>query len=871
MFAVRRLSSWFRVLWHRASAEAAVDEELQFHLEQQTAKNIASGLGPSEARRQALIRFGGVTQVKEQAREERGLPWMADCGRDLAYAARRLRRAPGFTIAAGLTLALGIGGSTAIFSVIDTVLLRPLPFTEPDRLAMLRPSSNSRVSAAYVHEWRLRTRAFDDIAAWRDARTVVTGLGDPFEVTSDRTSANFFALLGAVPRLGRSFATAADLNRVDAEVVLSDGLWRRRFGGSPAVIGRTLTLDGTAYTIVGVMPPGFAVRTTELVESRAELWMPFPLRAGNLTGMGGAHHVVARIRRDATFEQAQAEIAAITRRIEQEHPSYSSDWTVGVVPLLEATVADARPTLLLLGGAIAIVLLLASANVATLFLTRALARRPELSARVALGASRGRLTRQLLTEGALLALCGGVGGLAVAITIAATSRALAAGLDVPRLQEVGLNARMPALAFGVTLITIGLCGVIPAFRAVGDVTVASARVASGTGSRPHPPLGGLIVLIEVALAMVLLAGAGLLGRSFWQLQRVPAGFDASGVLTLRARLPALRYASEAHLRVFAAQLLEGVSGLPDVRAVGLVDYLPLSRFGAAEQFEIEGEAARHDPRFAWFSRVDGRFFDAMGIHLVRGRFPQAGEAGVVIDEALARRHFGGGDPVGQRVLWRPGDRQPLAAEIVGVVGDVRWQSLASDPPGAMYWPMSQAPARDLTIVARSAAPPAALSAAIAGAVHGIDPGQPVADIRRLEELVAGDLARPRVTSLMMTAFAGVSLLMAVIGIYSVIASTAAQRTREIGVRVALGATYGDVLAAMMRRGVWLVGSGVALGVGLAVALGRLIAGLLYGISPADAATLAAVAALLAAVGLLATFIPAHRATRVDPAVALRAE
>ncbi len=806
---------------------------------------------------------------------------MSDLWRDVSYAARLLRRTPGFAVVAVLTLALGIGGSTAIFTVVDSVLLQPLRFAEPQQLAIIRPTSGSRVSPGYLHDWRLESRAFHDIAGWLDVRTNLTSRDAPLEVLADRVTTNFFTVLGTPAVIGRTFTVDTTLSDIEPEVILSHGFWQRRYGGDAGIVGQAITLDGEAFTIIGVMPEGFTIRTNELSESRAEIWMPLRLIPGDRTGMGGILNAVGRLSAGVTLQEARAELSVIARRLEDAHPSYSRDWGVDVVPLHASTVKDVRLALLVLFGAVGILLVIACANVANLLLTRAVTRRAELAIRLSLGATWGRLVRQCLTESFVLTTIGGALGLLLAIwgTEVLVS-VLPAGLDLPRVREIGVDARVVLFAFLVTMLTAILVGLVPSVSSARTPPQSSLREAtrgSSSGRNQHRLVGALIVA-EVALALTLLAGAGLLGRSFWELSRVDPGFRTDGVLTMRTTLPASRYDTDDRIRAFSREVLERIERVPGVRSVGFVNYLPMSRFGAADRFEIAGrpEAGVDDQKFCWVSVVGGRYFDAMGIPLLRGRLP--GDADTertqpvfVIDEKLARLHWPDSDPIGAHLTWRKGEGEKLSGPVVGVVGSVRWQAMAAEPPASAYWWFPQAPGRELTIAARTTGDPVALAGAIAARVGQTDPSQPVGEIRAMRDFVADDLAQPRFTMLLLVSFAAAALLLAAIGLYGVIAFGVAQRTREIGVRVALGAERGDVLRLIMRRGLLLTATGLAIGIVAALALGRFVASLLYGVTPTDPATLLAVALFLALVAMLASYLPARRATRVDPMVALKTE
>ncbi|MGH9147055.1 MAG: ABC transporter permease, partial [Vicinamibacterales bacterium] len=594
---------------------------------------------------------------------------------DLRYASRTLTRTPGFTAVAVATIALGIGGSTAIFSVVDAVLLRPLSFAEPQRLTMIRPTSGSRLSPGYLHDWRLESRTVDDMTGWHDVRVNLTGGGEPLEVLADRVTPNFFSVLGTPAFLGRTFTVGADLRDVASEVVLSHGFWQRHYGGDPRVLGQAVRLDGGSFTIIGVMPEGFTIRTTELAESRAELWIPFSLVPGDRIGMGGILNVVARLVPDATPEQARAELSSIAQRIEADYPSYSRNWGVQVVPLHDATVQDVRLALSVLLAAVGILLLIACANVANLELNRTARRQAELAIRRSLGATVGRLVRQLLTEAFVLAGAGGaVGVLLAKWGLDVLIPILPAGLELPRARDIDIDLRVLLFAFLMTILTAILFGLVPSLSSARSAPQSALQeVTRGSSLGRHfNRLGGALIVSQVALAVALLASAGLLGRSFWALSHVHPGFQAEQVLTLRTTLPASKYDTDDRIGAFGGALFERIENLPGVSRVGSVGYLPMSRFGAAAVFEIDGrpEVRSEDLPGSWISVVGGRYFDVMGIPLIRGRlFSDADtkntEAVFVIDEQLARRHWPDQDPIGSRITWPVGVQQFVTGVDVG--------------------------------------------------------------------------------------------------------------------------------------------------------------------------------------------------------------
>ena len=806
---------------------------------------------------------------------------LAELRHDVVYALRLLRRAPGFAVVGVATLALGIGTSTAMFSIVDGVLLRPLRFSEPEQLIMIRPTTGARLSAGYLHDWRAESRTLDDMAGWQDERVNLTGDGEPVELKADRVTTNFFALLGMPPVIGRTLTTGEDLSRVEPEAVLSYGLWQRRFGGDPGVLGRRIAIDGEAITVVGVMPAGFAIRTTELAESKADLWLPLRLQPVSRRGMGGTLHVVARIAPGSTRDQAQAELAVIARRLEDANPSFSRDWGVQAVPLLDATVREVRPILLVLFGGVGILLLIACTNVTNLLLVRATGRQTERAIRLSIGATGGRLLRQSLAESLVLSTIGGAVGVALAIWGTQTLVALLpSGLDMPRTQEIGVDGRVLVFTVLVTLGTAIVMGLIPSIGSARAAVLTALQDAARGSSVSHgrARVVGTLVVSEVALAIVLLAGAGLLARTFYELTRVQTGFNADGVVTLRTTLAAAQYDTDDRIRSFNDDLLMRTQALPGVRAVGTVSYLPLSSTARADRFEIVGRPAARldDQKFALTAVVSGRYFEAMQIPLIRGRFPNEhdtaqSEPVFVIDDELARAHWPDRDPIGERLIWTSRAKITVSGPIVGVVGNVRWTGLTGKPWSSLYFWFPHRPERELSIAVRTETDPAATAAAIAGVVRQIDSNQPVSDVQVMGDLVSAELARPRFTMWLIGVFAASALLLAALGLYGVLAFAVAQRTREIGIRVALGAQSRDVMRLVIGRGARLVGAGIVVGLASALALGRFVATLLYGVTPRDLPTLATVTVCLAIVACAAIYLPARRALRVDPVTALRAE
>jgi len=795
---------------------------------------------------------------------------------DLTYALRLLGRAPAFALAAVATLALGIGASTAMFAIVDSVLVRPLPFPESERLVMLRPTSDARLSPGYLDQWHRQSTTLADLAGWRDVLATITGRGEAIQIFTDQATTNYFAVLGTPPFIGRTFTTGRDLSRAEPEVVLSYGLWQRRFGGDPNVVGQSIVLDGATKTIVGVMPQSFAIRTTELAESRAELWQPFPLVPKDLVGMGGDLHIVGRLASGATLEQAQADLSVIAARVEEQFPSYSREWRIQALPLLEATVRDARPLLLVLFGAVVLFLFVACANVANLAISRNVARREEFAVRAALGASSGRLIRQQFVESVALASLGGIAGMLLAWWgTGAVQTMISPGMNLPRTAEILVNSPTLGFACVVTVLTALSMWLVSLSRmSLGR----PARVTRGAVGQQHPRLASAVIVAEVAFALMLLAGTGLLIRTVQELTQVAPGFDADRVLTMKTTLSEGAYATDDRIRSFGAELLRALESEPNVSRAGFANYLPMSRSGAANRFEIEGraEARVEDQKFSWVSIVGGRYFEAMGIPLVRGRLPgredsETSEPVFVIDELLARRYWPNADAVGAHLTWHVENNQTLKGRVIGIVGNVRFLGLAADAPPSAYWWFPQEPTREFALAVRSTGDAASVAPIVSGVIRRLDPNQPVADVRALADFVADDLSRPRFAMDLLGSFAGVALLLASMGLYGVVAFWVARRTSEIALRVAIGARPGQVLWLVMRRTVLLVGGGVAIGLGASMAFARALAGLLYGVRPADPAALLLATLLLVAVAILAVYLPARRALSVDPIVALRAD
>ena len=799
---------------------------------------------------------------------------------DLRIAARGLARRPAFTGVVVLTLALGLGANSAIFSVVDGVLLRPLPYRDPARLVMLWEAETDEaeernvVSPANFLDWQRQSTAFESMAAGVDWRANLTGDGAPEEIPVAFVSANFFPTLGVRPALGRVFTAAEDVAKGPSVVVISDALWRRRFGADRGIVGRNIILDGKPNEVVGVMPPGFRL---EGRDHEAQLWAALGLDpARDYRKLAGRYlFSVARLKPGVTVERAGSELRTIASRLEQEHPSFNKGWTTNVVPLEEQVVGGVRRALFVLGGVVGFVLLIACANVANLQLAQAAARQREIAVRSALGASAWRLARQLLGESVLLAVAGGALGLLLAYWGTSALAALAPA-SLPRLHEVGLDGRTVVFTVLLSLLTGILFGVIPALYVarsdLQDTLKAGGRGAAGGRERAR---SGLVVS-QIALSLVLLVGAGLMLKSFARLLRVSPGFDAEHVLTAKLSLPRAKYPDDARRVAFFQEAVGRVAALPGVRAVGAINWLPLTGLSSATGFWVEGRPLPGpDEELATDVRaVDAGYFRAIGIPLRRGTSFTGRETAdvpktVVISEALAKAYFPGEDPIGQRVHMPWGDT--LVAEIVGVVGDVKHAGLDSIAKPTMYWALPQFPYNFMTLVVRTTGDPSRLAGAVSNAVWSLDPDLPVADLKPMEAYLGDSVARRRFNATLLASFAGLALLLAAIGLYGVVSYSVVQHTREFGIRMALGASSAVVQRSVLRHSLLLATVGVAAGLAGALVLTRLLSGLLFEVSATDPAVYVAIALLLTAVALVAAYLPARRATRVDPLVALRYE
>jgi predicted permease len=869
-----------RALVRKNDVERELNEELRYHLDRQIEQNLASGMKPAEARFAALRTFDGVEQAKEACRDARGVRVADDLWQDLKYGARGLARKPGFTLVIVLALAIGIGANTAIFSVVSAVLIRPLPYREPDRIVRIWESNPQRnapffsVSTLNFEDWKTRSRSFELMAAYtRQQPFALSGGDEPVQVSASRCTSNLFPLLGADMAAGRGFVAAEDAAGEGAAVLVSYGLAERRFGGVDRAVGETLTLDGAPFTVVGVLPRGLVVPGND-----AEIWAPF---AGGPARTDRGNHslrVLGRLAPNVSIDAARTELAGIAGQLEAEYPDSNIGWGVALKHMDDVVVDESfRRALLVLLGAVGFVLLIACANVANLLLARGTARAREIAVREAVGASRGRVVRQLLTESALLAGAGGGLGLVLAAWGVDVLVALDPG-TIPRADEISLDARVLAFALGASALTCLLFGLVPALRAATvDLSATLQDASKGTVfAAPGRRLRRLLVGTEVALAVVLLAGAGLLVRSFLRLGSVDLGFSPDRVVLMPLTLPAAKFTSSESARAFFGRLVERVDSLPGVEGAGAASITPLAGGNTMTRFAVEGrpeEAADADS--ADYRLVSENYLTVLGMRALRGRVFAASdgvnaERVAVVNEAMALRVWPGGDSVGARVRLSGVEGPPFT--VVGVVANVREVELESSGRPMIYVPYGQLPvSRSMTLVARTAGDEETLAAALRSEVRALDADVPAATAITMEDVVARSVAEPRFHTSLLGLLAAIALLLAVAGIYSLVAYTVVQRTHEIGIRIALGARPADVVKAVAADGLVPSAAGICVGLAAALAMGPVLSNLLFEVGPFDPPTLLTVALVLAVSAALASFIPARRALRVDPVVALRDE
>lgn len=891
-----RLRSWLQTILRRARMESEMDAELRFHMEAYAEDLVRGGVPREEALRRARLEFGGIENAKEECREARGVHFVETLLQDLRYGLRTMLRSPGFTVTAVLALALGIGANTAIFSVVNAVLLRPLPYDQPDRLMQVwhTPPQKSfpgmpifTVSPANFLDWRNQNHSFEGMAAYGFGRYTITGSGHPETLHVVAATNGLLSILHAQPLLGRGFLDSEYEADHEHEVLLSYGLWRSYFAGNPDVVGKNIQLNAQTFTVVGVMGPEFDFPISSNSDSRTQMWKPLAWTDRERAVRDNHNYgVIARLKAGVTLQQAQAELDAISNRLAQEYPNDNKGWGAIAIPMRDDLVGDVRPALLILLGAVALVLLIACANVANLMLARALSRRKEVAVRTALGATRRRLLQQALSETLLLAFAGGTLGLVFAhYGVILIVKFLAQRL--PRSNEIALDGWVLVFTLGISLLTGFAAGLLPALRmSKADLNEA---LKQGLGRTAADSGGGrtrnVLVVSEVALSLMLLIGAGLLIRSLWALHHVNPGFDPSRVVTMAVSVPPGKFAEPQQQIGYFGRVLDRVRSLPGVQSVGLIDSLPLSDDGSHQPISVEG---RPPAPMADLPEVDVRlispgYMSAMHISLLNGRDVDdsdvAGRPGaVLISESMAKSFWPNEDAIGKHLTLYFFPDVPRV--VVGVVADVKMTALnETQPAPTLYFPLAQlSPVRGaawrsipMSLAVRTSAAPLSVLPAITGAIRETDVDVPLLNIRTMDDSVSASLAPERFTMLLLGSFAGLALLLAVVGIYGVMSYSVSRRTNEIGIRVALGASRGDVLLLVVRQAMLLALVGAAIGIAGALALSRLMASQLYGVRPTDPVTFISVAALLLIVALAASYLPARRAMRVEPMAALRYE
>jgi predicted permease len=807
--------------------------------------------------------------------------------KDLRYGIRSLLKHPGFTAIAIITLALGIGANTAMFSVINAVLLRPLPYHDPYRLVTIWEESPERdlyqlpISYANYRDWIDQNHVFEQISAYTFTNLNLTGVGEPARLSTVRTSANLFSLVGATPRLGRTFLAEEDKEGGNRVVVLGHGLWQSRFGSDPAIIGKPLTLNNQSYTVVGVMAPNFQFPVGfgymgKVLNDPTDLYVPIAATGNEASRGNYSFFALGRLKPGVTVDQARAEMTTIERRLEQQYPDSNTGIGISLVLTQEQTVKEIRPALLVLLGAVAFMLLIACANIANLLLARAASRQKEIAIRTALGASRLRVLRLLLAESLMLSLAGGLLGLLLAFWGTDALMALTPD-NIPRLNEVGVDARVFGFTLAVSLVTGIFFGLIPAIHAskpdLNDALKEGSRGAMGStaGKRTR----SVLVAVEVALSLVLLIGAGLMIKSFARLQQMNLGFNPNKVLAVTLSLSQSRYPEAREQAAFFQETLDRLQSLPGVQSAGATTALPLTLELSGSDFRIEGhpEPEAGKEMIIHTRSTSPGYFGTLGISLIKGRdFSDRDNSDApktaIINNELARTYFANEDPLGKRITFDDGESW---ISIVGVIGNVKQLGLDSSAKPEVYFPYLQVSEPSMSLVVRTASDPLSLAAAVKNQIQTIDRDLPIDEAKTMEQLLAESVSGRRFNMLLLSVFALVALVLAVVGIYGVMSYTVTQRTHEIGIRVAIGAQSRDVFRMVIGQGMRLAIIGVAFGLVGAFGLTRLMTSMLFGVEPTDPATFVIIAVLLTVVALVACYIPGRRATKVNPLVALRYE
>jgi predicted permease len=874
-----------RSLFRREVVETELNQELRFHFDNEVEKYKRSGMSAEEAKRRARLSFGGHEQIKEDIREAHGTSFVDNTLQDLSYAIRQLRANPTFAIVITLTLALSIGANSAIFSVIHGVLLKTLPYPEPDRLVRIFLSNSAYpkfpLNPFDFRDFRSRNQSFESLAAFTRGDVQLSGSGEPVRLNAFGITSGYFHALGLQPQLGHEFDEKAEIPGNGLQIMLSDRLWRTRFDAAPDIVGRKITLNMQPFTVVGVMPPGTEHPGNEYQPlaygEDVDAWWPFAFD-GN-PSQRGSHYIegIGRLKKGVTVEQAREEMNALMTQLGREHPG-DQGWKVIVVPLDSEIVGSSRRLLLVLLGAVGMVLLIACANAANLLLARASTRQREIAVRLALGAPRSRVVRQLLTESLLISFVGGAIGLALALVGVKVLVSLLPA-NFPRAHDIHVSAPVFAFTFAVSVVTGILFGLAPALQA--SRTDPNQGLHKGgratTGSGHQSRLRNALVVSEVGLACVLLIGAGLMLRSLLNIVHLDPGFRQDHVLTATLSLPHTEYKDDLSITRFTDPLVTALRSLPGVQSVGLGSDLPWTGYDDNSGFNIEGkQPPPHEEFHARYHMASTDYFRALGTPLLRGRFFNEGDkkdapAVVIINHALAQRYWPGEDAIGKRITFEDNPKDKDWLTIVGVVGDVKDQPNSPGAEPAFWWSGAQNPFGNMSLVIRADSDPQLLIDAVRKSVAQLNPALAVGNVRLMDQIVAGSVATPRFAFILVGLFAGLAILLAAIGTYGVISYSVTQRTPEFGLRMALGAQRLDVLRLVLIQAAKLVLSGTAIGVILALVLARALKSLIYEVSPTDPVTYAAIGFAVIAVAIFACYIPAQKATEADPMIALRAE
>ena len=864
--------------WHRRPhCEQDLERELGSHLELEAQELLEAGLSTEDAHYAARRMLGNRTSIREEVREMWGWVTLEQIAQDTRYAFRGMRKTPGFALTAVLSLALGIGANTAIFTVVHAVLLKPLPFPQPDRLVQIWESQPAKgyfrnvVNPITFLDWRERTHSFEEMAAVSDGTTNLTGLGDPLALAGMRVSPQYFSILGVLPALGRSFSAEEGRPGQDNVAILSFGIWQSRFGGDPSAVGRKIMIDGAPSTIVGVMPRGFT-----LPKYNPDIWMPLPIVRSKEAEGGRYLTVVARLKTGVTLQQAREDLHAVAGQIARERPSFNQGWSAEPVPMLEDATENVRLPLLVLLAAVGLVLLIACANVANLLLMRAAGRSREIAVRAALGAGQGRLLRQMLSESLVLALAACAAGLAASYWgVQALLALVPRQSQLPRMDAIHMDGPVFLFSLALSLFTAAIFGLVPSLQ-VSQIEPYQALQQGAVRTAANSVLRRALVVAEIALSLILLVGAGLMLRSFHRLVSVNPGFETQHILTMDMFTSPAKYSDDRKRAQYFGHMLNEIRTVAGVREAGSVHFLPLQERVSGSCFAPAGEPPPNPSTApgAEFLVISPGYFQAMGTPLARGRHFDGRDffgapSAIMVNQAFVKRFFPDRDPIGQKLNLCWTMQNPAA--IVGVIADARQTELETAPKPTIFVNNFQAPMYFAQLVVRAAGDPARIARAVEGAIHRVDPEQAITHAETMQQVFSDSVAQPRLELVLLAVFGAIAGLLAMIGIYGVVAYSAARRTREIGIRMALGALPNDVRRLILRESLILAALGIGIGLAGALALTRVLRSLLFETTPADPATLASVVGAVLLIVLVATLIPANRAARIHPTVALRYE